>query len=269
MTFAIFRSDNLEEFDAGSIGGFRSTADSINVESSFVELPRLGEKLRIPKSTSQIQRPRLYEMLEHSAGQYGATLISGRAGTGKTALAADFARRQKRVAWYSIDPTDIEWGVFSHYFSECSRQLLDGRKRPKQRNADADLMQGNVAQFLSDCFPQPKNGKSRVPALIVLDNVHHVFDADWFCDFFNLLIASMLPKTHLLMLCRSRPPAPLWRLRSKQMLNVIDEKLLGFTHEETREFFHVHEMPEQLADLVHKESFGRISKIKQFLGISG
>ena len=268
MTFAISLPDSLDEFD-GDIGGIRPAANSSKPQVNLAELPRLGEKLRIPDSSAQVQRPRLYEMLEHSAGQYGATLISGRAGTGKTSLATDFARRQKRAAWYSIDSTDIEWGVFSHYFSECVRESWKGSKLTKKLTADADLFQGNVAQFLSDCFPQPKNNKSGGPSLIVLDNVHHVFDADWFCDFFNLLIASMPPNVHLLMLCRSRPPAPLWRLRSKQMLNVIDEKLLAFTREETREFFRVHEMPEQLADLVHKESFGRISKIKQFLGIPG
>lgn len=267
MTLAISLHDGFNELDGGDLGGINLFAGGYEIQVNAKTLPPLGEKLRIPEIAPPVYRPRLHEMLALSAGQYGATLISGRSGTGKTSLAADFARRHNNAVWYSIDPTDIEWGVFSHYFSECVKRPISDRGQEKHFITDADLMQGNIAQFLVDCFLPPKKGATNAPMLIVLDNVHHIFDADWFCDFFNLLIVSMLPNMHLLMLCRSRPPAPLWRLRSKQMLNVIDEKLLAFTRDETREFFEIHEMPEQLADLVHRESFGRISKIKQFLGM--
>jgi ATP/maltotriose-dependent transcriptional regulator MalT len=266
MTLAISLHDNLDEIDGSDVGGFRSTANDQLPEITVMDLPRLSDKLRIPEFNSLVSRPRLHEMLERSTEQYGATLISGRAGTGKTALASDFARAKKNTAWYSIDPTDIEWGVFSHYFAECiNGSANNGRKQnTKVRVVDADLTQGNIAEFLTRCFSE--NDVS--PSLIVLDNIHHVFDADWFCDFFNLLIASMSPDTHLLMICRSRPPAPLWRLRSKQMLNVIDEKLLAFTVDETREFFRMHDLPEGLARPVYNESFGRISKIMQFVNLT-
>jgi len=263
MTLAISIHDSFDEMDRSDLGTVSLSGNS-RAGTGIRTLPPLGEKLKIPNTASPVYRQRLHEMLAISAGQYGATLISGRAGTGKTCLAADFAARHANASWYSIDPTDIEWGVFSHYFSEC---IAGGRKDDERSSADAALAPGNIAQFLADCFPPQTRKVSNEPRLLVLDNVHHIFDAEWFCDFFNLLIASMPPSTHLLMLCRSRPPAPLWRLRSKQMLNVIDEKLLAFTRDETREFFMLHEMPEQLADLVQRESFGRISKIKQFLGI--
>jgi len=265
MTLAISIHDSFDDLDRSEFSSIGFSRGGSDTGTAIRNLPPLGEKLRIPETVSSIQRPRLNEMLELSAGQYGATLISGRAGTGKTWLAADFARCHGNASWYSLDPTDIEWGVFSHYFSECVKS--SGKNRGSAN--DADLLQGNIAQFLADCFPPQKRSATKKPTLLALDNVHHIFDAEWFCDFFNLLIASMPPNTHLLMLCRSRPPAPLWRLRSKQMLNVIDEKLLAFTRGETKEFFIMHEMPEQLADLVQRESFGRISKIKQFLGMPG
>jgi ATP/maltotriose-dependent transcriptional regulator MalT len=267
MTLAISLHDNLDEIDGSDVGNFRSTANNQLPEITVMDLPRLSDKLRVPEFNSLVSRPRLHEMLERSTEQYGATLISGRAGTGKTALASDFAREKNNTAWYSIDPTDIEWGVFSHYFSECINGSMDKERiqNTKKLLVDVDLMPGNIAEFLTSCFS--KNA-SASPSLIVLDNIHHVFDADWFCDFFNLLIASMNPDTHLLMLCRSRPPAPLWRLRSKQMLNVIDEKLLAFTVDETREFFKMHNLPEGLARPVYNESFGRISKIMQFVNLT-
>lgn len=265
---AISLDDGFDEIDGSDVVSIRSTADNQLPEITVMDLPRLSEKLRVPEYRSLVNRPRLHEMLERSAEQYGATLISGRAGTGKTALASDFAREKENTAWYSIDPTDIEWGVFSHYFSECINGSITNARLRNTRKlvVEADLMPGNIAEFLTDCFS--KTGSSSHPSLIVLDNIHHVFDADWFCDFFNLLIASMNPDTHLLMLCRSRPPAPLWRLRSKQMLNVIDEKLLAFTVEETREFFKMRGLPEGLARPVYNESFGRISKILQFVNLT-
>jgi ATP-dependent transcriptional regulator len=267
MTLAISHHEGLDEFDGGDVGSFRSVTDDRLPKINIADLPRLSEKLRVPDLRPLVNRPRLHETLDRSAERYGATLISGRTGTGKTALAADFARQKKNAAWYSIDPTDIEWGVFSHYFSESINGSTSAmRQQNKKMVVEAELMPGNIAQFLTDCFS--KKDISPHPSLIVLDNIHHVFDAEWFCDFFNLLIASMNPDTHLLMLCRSRPPAPLWRLRSKQMLNVIDEKLLAFTVDETREFFKMHRLPEGLARPVYNESFGRISKIMQFVNLS-
>jgi len=263
MTLAISIHDSFDDLDRSEFNSIGFSEGGSDAGATIRNLLPLGEKLQVPETVSSVQRPRLNEMLELSAEKYGATLISGRAGTGKTWLAADFAKGQKSASWYSIDPTDIEWGVFSHYFSECVKS--SGKDRGTAN--DAYLLHGNIAQFLADCFPLQKKSASKKSRLLVLDNVHHIFDADWFGDFFNLLIASMPSNAHLLMLCRSRPPAPLWRLRSKQMLNVIDEKLLAFTREETREFFMQHDMPEQLADLVQRESFGRISKIKQFLGL--
>lgn len=268
MTLAISIHDSFDEMDRGDLGTVSLSGNAAAAGTGVRSLPPLGEKLRIPGTVSPVYRPRLHEMLSLSAVKYGATLVSGRAGTGKTWLAADFARRQKNASWYSIDPTDIDWSVFAHYFSECIAGSTSDERKETPGTVDVDLPQGDIARFLADCFSPQKKVSSNRPQLLVLDNVHHIFDAEWFCDFFNLLIASKPASAHLLMLCRSRPPAPLWRLRSKQMLNVIDEKLLAFNREETREFFLLHEMPEQLADLVQRESFGRISKIKQFLGIS-
>ena len=81
-----------------------------------------------------------------------------------------------------------------------------------------------LSKYLTNCLPM---GAHR--GLLVLDNVHHLFDAGWFPEFFRQMIISLGPETRLLMLCRSRPSAPLWRLRSKQMLNVIDETIINLT----------------------------------------
>ena len=47
-----------------------------------------------------------------------------------------------------------------------------------------------------------KEKKSR---LIVLDDVHNVFDAEWFNEFFHTALFSLTPETHLIFLSRSKP----------------------------------------------------------------
>ena len=60
-------------------------------------------------------------------------------------------------------------------------------------------------------------------------------------------------------------PQPLWRIRSKQVLGVIDEKLLAFNLDEIKEFFKKHGISDKKAANAHKKSFGRISRLKQFI----
>jgi ATP/maltotriose-dependent transcriptional regulator MalT len=243
--------DSDESFSSRETGELssHSIADRTNEEFHILE-----EKLSIPQFEGILQRPRLGEMIEKSLSQFGATLISGRSGTGKTALAADFANNRRRVAWYSVESPDVDWRIFSRYFSASLGRTL--------ANKD-DMSTESISQFLADIFAKIDAEPKREPLLIVLDDLHHIFDAPWFGEFFNLLLYSLRENTQLLLLCRSRPPNPLWRLRSKQMLNVIDEKLLAFNYEETARFFQGMDLPENAAVKAHALSFGRIAKVKQ------
>jgi ATP/maltotriose-dependent transcriptional regulator MalT len=100
--------------------------------------------------------------------------------------------------------------------------------------------------------------------LIVLDDIHHVFDVPWFDDFFRLLLFSLPQDGHVIMLCRSRPPGPLWRLRSKQMLNVLDEKVIAFSDAEARKLFEAKGVSTRLVGEAQRHAFGRISKLLAF-----
>jgi ATP/maltotriose-dependent transcriptional regulator MalT len=101
--------------------------------------------------------------------------------------------------------------------------------------------------------------------LLVLDGIQHLFDADWFSGFFNILQPSLSETADVLLLCRSKPPNPLWRLRSKQQLDVIDEKTLAFDRDETilllKQVGHSHAE----AARIHAETFGRVSKLLPFI----
>jgi ATP/maltotriose-dependent transcriptional regulator MalT len=223
------------------------------------EFPLLIDKLRVPAGGSFVDRTRLRTLLENSIGQFPATLISGRAGTGKTALTASFVEKRKNVGWYTVETTDQDWSVFSRYFSACLAEA--GFETAKSTASERSEPQNAIATFLVRHFLSAEKHASLSPSLIVLDDIHHIFDAEWFEEFFRLLLYSLPPTAHMMMLCRSKPPAPLWRLRSKQVLNVIDEDHLAFTTDETVALLEYWGRRDIGPERARIESFGRASKL--------
>ena len=259
MTFSL--NDNFVFAETVSRANFHLTANISNSELKTEDFHLFTEKLQLPEAEKNISRPRLTELLAKSSKNFSATLITGRTGTGKTALAADFARQYKKTAWFSIDSGDCDWSVFANYFAAS----ILGEKTEKfvaAKKSSAPTEAG-ISKYLAEIFTNTSSNQD--DSLIVLDGVHYVFDTAWFADFFNLLLYSLPPETHLLMLCRSKPPIPLWRLRSKQILNVIDEKLLALNMEETENLYKSYGLPSAEAVKAHQKSFGRISKLVNFV----
>ena len=241
-----------------------STANRSTPRRDAIHL--LNEKLEVPGCRGIIDRPRLFELLQRSIGQFPATLVSGRAGTGKTALAAAFANGHDHAAWYSVESSDLEWNVFAHYFGASVLRAVKSKIKVTTILPDVvEPSQSSMASALINIFAEAETELSHEPLLIVLDGIHHLFDAPWFGEFFGLLLSSLPENTSLLLLCRSKPPNPLWRLRSKQQLNVIDEKLLAFNLAETAALATKLGRKRSDAELAHAETFGRISKLLQVL----
>jgi hypothetical protein len=222
----------------------------------------LRDKLKVPETEGIMDRPRINALLGKSLSQFPATLISGRAGAGKTALAANFAARNENVSWYSVESTDVEWTIFARYFSASLPETVFGDL--SKGMTDGTVSQTEIARFLVNRFSLAYAGPNLGPSLIVLDDIHHIFDAAWFEDFFTLLLYSLPPDTRLLLLCRSKPPGPLWRLRSKQMLDFIDEKIIAFNAAETEILFEKLGLPVSTAREAHRHCFGRVSKLLKF-----
>lgn len=261
MTFSLY--DNVQPnvcFDSGHVG------ESETVWRSRDEFHFLEGKLLVPSVQGNIHRPRLAELLTRSRNRYPATLITGRAGTGKTAFAAAFAATVERVSWYSVEATDADWSVFSRYFSESlTRSRIAVPANDSEAVVGYGSQQDAVPLFLLRHFFRTPAEAAQSAPLIVLDNIHHLFDADWFEDFFYLLIHSLPQDAHLLLLCRSKPPAPMWRMRSKQLLNVLDEKEIAFDADETKNLFRSLGLPITNAENARRKSFGRISKLLQIV----
>jgi ATP/maltotriose-dependent transcriptional regulator MalT len=254
-----FATNELTELSDVSYS-FEYISNSKPTKTETVKL--LAEKICLPKIAAEIKRPRLITHLEKSLEQFSSTLVTGRFGTGKTTLAAEFANRKNdAVAWYKIETTDVDWKVFLDYLAESLRPF----------RADAELLQNydlefnksenlSVTETVAAQFAMIDTNK---PLLIVLDDLHSVFDADWFAEFFNALLSLPTPNVRLLLLARSAPPFPLWRLRSKHVLDVVDEKLLAFTVPETIELFDKYQLSENAARVAHKRTYGRIAKLKE------
>jgi LuxR family maltose regulon positive regulatory protein len=192
------------------------------------------EKVTFPTAHPVMGRPRLLDVLAASLENCSVTIVNGRAGTGKTSLVLDFASRSERsVAWFKVDAPDAEHRLFFEYLIESVR-----RKRPAFGNFQlSELVKCATIEEMPLCaetFVLELLNCPGEPLLLILEDLHLVFDADWVVPFFNRLLPLLPRDVHLLITCRSLPPAPLWRMRSKQSLRLIDENALLFTFEEAR-----------------------------------
>jgi ATP/maltotriose-dependent transcriptional regulator MalT len=263
MTFSLAHSIEPDgPFEQIGVNALSSRGQRPSLRDNFY---LLRSKLEVPARRQTIERPRIQTLLTRSVDQFPATLISGRSGTGKTSIAAAFAGQVENVSWFTIESSDREWSVFSRYFHDMVSRASGGVvESSNDENEPQGPSEFEVARFVLNSFKRSYQPKHSGRRLLVLDDIHHVFDTEWFDSFFELLLYS-LPEDHrLLMLCRSKPPGPLWRLRSKQMLNVIDEKVIEFTGKETERLFAQYGLSAAIARAAHKPCYGRVSRLIQF-----
>ena len=215
------------------------------------------EKISLPAQVSHIPRLRLLGLLQESLSSRVSTIISGRAGSGKTVLSADFAERCGRaIAWYKVDAPDGDLQVFFNYLIASIQQhrpeFGQENLRPLLRSAELERIPLLAEAFVYELL----EGEHR-PLLIVVEDLHLVCDAQWVVPFFQRLLPLLPADVHMLITSRTMPPAPFWRMRSKQMLSVIDEAELFFNRPEAIELFESRGLSREQAAIALDHTHGR------------
>lgn len=201
------------------------------------------DKIMFSGAQPLVARARLLAKLRESLNCCVASVITGRAGTGKSLLAADFARASgRRVAWYKVDAPESDFGLFLKYFTES---VTVARPGFGQRTLALSGAARHATDFphLAESFVYELMESAGQPLLMVVDDLHLVYDAEWVVPFFQRLLPLLPADAHLLVTGRGLPPAPLWRMRSKQTLCVIDETELAFTLAEAQALWRAYGLP--------------------------
>ncbi|MFL6228461.1 MAG: hypothetical protein ACJ741_06745 [Pyrinomonadaceae bacterium] len=218
------------------------------------------DKITMPADAPRVSRARLLGVLDDSMSCCNSTVVCGRTGAGKTLLTLDFAGRcGRRVAWYKVDAPEAEMEAFLQYLVAAVRSQHPGFGR-KTLALVASGERDAVVVAESFVYEMTMLEASE-PLLIVIDDLHLVYDADWVVPFFGRMLPLLPAETHVVLIGRTLPPAPLWRMRSKQTLRVIDEASLAFNRSEAEELFAGYNLPTKQAAQALAETWGRAAAL--------
>jgi len=97
----------------------------------------------------------------------------------------------------------------------------------------------------------------------VIEDLHLVSDCDWLVPFFSRLLPLLPSDVHMLITSRNLPTPPLWRLRSKQFLVVIDETTLAFSRAEAIFLFESYGLTGEQACIALDHTHGRAGALDE------
>jgi LuxR family maltose regulon positive regulatory protein len=193
----------------------------------------LKTKLNVPPQRPNfVMRPRLVDHLEEGQHQrYRLTLISAKAGSGKTTLVSEWVHGQARpIAWLSLDSSDNAPLRFFSYLIAALNEL--------GINTNPSLL----SQLETSPLPAPEEILSELinlistPLLVIFDDFH-LIETEWIHQAVDFLVEHIPPSLHLICITRVDPPLPLARLRARGQIVEIRDNDLKFTEAEAAQFF--------------------------------
>jgi LuxR family transcriptional regulator, maltose regulon positive regulatory protein len=194
----------------------------------------LTTKLHVPRTPPGfVPRPRLVQALGEGLAR-GRVLVSAPAGSGKTALLADWARGGGRpVAWVSLDGADSDPARFWRYAVAAldrARPGLTARVGPLLGPPPPRSFDELVTALINELAADP--GPDEV--LLVLDD-YHLADSGPVHESVTFLLENLPPAMRVVVSGRADPPLPLARLRARGQLAELRAADLRFTSEEAAE----------------------------------
>jgi LuxR family maltose regulon positive regulatory protein len=192
----------------------------------------LATKLHVPRTrTGFVVRPRLVDRLAQ-AHEGELTLVCAPAGFGKTALLADWARRDPRpVAWLSLDEGDNDPARFWRHVAAALDTV-----RPGVAQQVAALLQGlQPTSFEAVVTALVNELAGRADEVVLLLDDYHLIDAAPIHASVRFLLEHLPPQLRLVVTSRTDPPLPLARLRVRGQLAELRERDLRFTPQEAAE----------------------------------
>jgi ATP/maltotriose-dependent transcriptional regulator MalT len=196
-----------------------------------VEDVLLATKLHVPLAQPGfVPRPRLVRALDYGVAR-GRVLVCAPAGSGKTALLADWARGGERpVAWLGLDAADSDPARFWRYAVAAldqARPGLAGQVAPLPGPSPSGSFDGLVTAMINELASRPGDGE----VLLVLDD-YHLVDSGPVHESVAFLLANLPTTLGVVISSRADPPLPLARLRARGQLAELRAAELRFTAEE-------------------------------------
>ncbi len=187
----------------------------------------LATKLHVPRpQPGFVPRRRLVQALGEGLAR-GRVLVCAPAGSGKTALLADWARGGGRpVAWLGLDGGDNDPARFWRYAVAAldrARPGLAGRVGPLPPRSPEGLVTALINELAADPGPDE--------VLLVLDD-YHLVDSGPVHESVAFLLEKLPPGLRVVVSGRADPPLPLARLRARGQLAELRAADLRFTGEE-------------------------------------
>jgi LuxR family maltose regulon positive regulatory protein len=221
----------------------------------------IRSKIERPMLAPHLVRERVVGALEESSRSCLSTLVIGRAGTGKSVAAVDLAERSdRRVAWYTVDASDTDFRQFARYLVaslDVGRRAASWSLLPRLETTPAE----EIAPFVAECILIELFEWLDEPFLFVLEDLHLLYDEPWFGPFITRFLPMLPLNVHVLVTARGLPAAPLWRLRSKQALSVVEEEALAFTEAEAQQLFAIYGLGEDVARVATRTTRGRAAQL--------
>jgi len=196
-----------------------------------VEDVLLATKLHLPwPPPGFVPRPRLVRALSQGAAR-GRVLVCAPAGSGKTALLADWARSgERQVAWLGLDADDSDPARFWRYAVAALDRVRPGlaaQVGPLLGPSAPGSVTALVTAVINELAAQPDNGE----LLLVLDD-YHLVDSAPVHESVAFLLENLPPTLGVVVSSRADPPLPLARLRARGQLAELRVAELRFTAEE-------------------------------------